>query len=85
MRLITVAMPEAILAPPTWSNRRLSPFAHKSIEMRIRLTNGATQLRVIVQLDAQAAKRDAEKAGGVRTIAVTAHERIENMSSLNRG
>jgi hypothetical protein len=85
MRLITVAMPEAILAPPTWSNRRPSPFAHKSIEMRIRLTNGATQLRVIVQLDAQAAKRDAEKAGGVRTIAVAAHERIENMFSLNRG
>jgi len=53
--------------------------------MRLRLTNGATQLRVIVQLDAQAAKRDAEKAGGVRTIAVAAHERIENMSSLNRG
>jgi hypothetical protein len=38
-----------------------------------------------VQLDAQAAKRDIEKSCNVRAIAVAAHERIENMPSLNIG
>jgi hypothetical protein len=38
-----------------------------------------------VQLDAQAAKRDVEKAGGVGAIAVAANERIKNMLSLSFG
>jgi hypothetical protein len=42
-------------------------------------------LNVVVQLDAQAAKRDIEKSCGVRAIAVAANERIKNMLSLNVG
>jgi hypothetical protein len=53
--------------------------------MCIRLTNRAARLRIIVQLGAQAAKRDAEKIGGVRTIAMAAHERIEDMLLLDLG
>jgi len=36
-----------------------------------------------VQLDAQATKRDVKKVCGVRAIAVTAHERIKNVRTLN--
>jgi hypothetical protein len=53
--------------------------------MFVRLAHGAARLRIIVQLHAQAAKRDAEKSGGARAIASTAYERIENMLSLNLG
>ena len=51
----------------------------------MRLAHGAARLRIIAQLAAQGAKRDAEKSGGVRAIAVAAHKRIENISSLNLG
>jgi hypothetical protein len=55
------------------------------IVMCVRLANGAACLRIIVQLYAEAAKRDAEKTGGVRTIAVAAYESSENMPALNLG
>ena len=51
--------------------------------MGVRLAHGAAGLRIIVQLDAQVAKRNIKEAGGVRAIAVTAYQRIENMLSLN--
>lgn len=47
--------------------------------------HGAAQLRIIVQFDAQTAEGDAEKSGGVSAVSVAAHERIENMSSLDLG
>jgi hypothetical protein len=53
--------------------------------MCVRLAHDAARLSIIVQLDAQASKRDVEKAGGVRAIAVAANERIENMLSLSLG
>jgi hypothetical protein len=71
--------------PPTRSQRRLRPLAQELIEMCVRFANGAARLRIIVQLYAQAAKRDAEKAGGVRTIAVAAYKHIENMLALDLG
>jgi hypothetical protein len=36
-----------------------------------------------MQLDTQAANRDIKKLCGLRTIAVTAHERIKNVRTLN--
>ena len=42
-------------------------------------------MRIIVQLYAEAAKRDAEKTGRVRTIAVAAYQSSENMPALNLG
>ena len=42
-------------------------------------------LRVVMKFDAQAAKRDTEKAGSVRTIAVAANEGSENVPPLDLG
>jgi hypothetical protein len=53
--------------------------------MCVRLANGASRLGVVVQLDAQATKRDIEKSCGVRAIAVAAYKHIENMLSLDLG
>jgi hypothetical protein len=53
--------------------------------MCVRLAHDAARLSIIVQLDAQAAKRDVEKTGGMRAIAVATYECIENMLSLNLG
>lgn len=51
--------------------------------MGVRLAHGAARLRVIVQFDAQAAKRDMQEACGACAIAVAALERSENILSLN--
>jgi hypothetical protein len=53
--------------------------------MGVRLAHGAAGLRVIVQLDAQAADGDFEEICGVGAIAVATLERSENILSLNLG
>ena len=74
-----------VSAPATGGQRRLSPLAQELVGMCVRLAHDAARLSIIVQLGAQAAKRDVEKAGGVRAIAVAANERIENMLSFSFG
>ena len=74
-----------VSAPATGGQRRLSPLAQELVEMCVRLAHDAARLSIIVQLDAQAAKRDVEKTGGMRAIAVATYECIENMLSLNLG
>lgn len=51
----------------------------------MRFANRAARLRIIVQLDAQAAKRDSKKTGSVRAIAMATHERIEDVLLLDLG
>jgi len=63
----------------------LSQFAVVVTAMGVRLAHGAARLRIIVQLDAQAANRDMQEACGVGAIAVAALQRTENMLSLNLG
>ena len=64
---------------------QLSQFAVDVIEMGVRLAHDAARLRVIVQLDAQAANRDMQEACGMSAIAVAALERSENILPLNLG
>jgi hypothetical protein len=53
--------------------------------MGVWLAHGAACLRVIVQLDAQAANRDMQEACGMCAIAVAALKRSENILPLNLG
>jgi hypothetical protein len=53
--------------------------------MCVRLAYGAARSCIVMQLAAQAAKRDIEKLRGLCAIAAAASERFENMLALDFG